>query len=202
MTDLARVQELAARELGLATVVTLRPDGSAHCSVVNAGVLSHPTDGRPVVGFAVRGARKKLAHIRNDPRVSVVFRAGWDWIAVDGTAETFGPDQRIAGVSPSRLQLLRREVYAAAIGGTSSEWSGVDEAAGDPGQSQVQRNRDEFGRSAISFSRGMMKGVFAGPQSVLNSSRTGEQRCETVSNEIPGHSRFRRVFAGQRGAVN
>jgi hypothetical protein len=49
MTDLARVQELAARELGLATVVTLRPDGSAHCSVVNAGVLSHPTDGRPVV---------------------------------------------------------------------------------------------------------------------------------------------------------
>jgi len=40
------------------------------------------------------------------------------------------------------------------------------------------------------------------PQSVLSSTRTGEQCCETRSSVFAGHARFRRLSAGQRTATN
>jgi hypothetical protein len=65
---LDQARELAAREMGLAVVVTHRADGTAHASVVNAGVLDHPATGEPAVGFVVQGgARKKLANYALDP---------------------------------------------------------------------------------------------------------------------------------------
>lgn len=129
MDELAAVEELSAAEHGLATVVTLRADGSPHASVVNAGVLEHPTTGARVVGFVVIGKGRKLEHLRRDPRATVVFRSGWSWIAVDGTAEIIGPDDPHARVDEPRLAGLVREIYAAATGGTADDWAGIDAVA-------------------------------------------------------------------------
>jgi PPOX class probable F420-dependent enzyme len=136
MPRLDQVRELAARESGLAVVFTIRDDGSAHASVVNAGVLCHPTTGEEVIGFAVRGPRKKLANIRARRRVSVVFRSGWDWVAVEGEAEIVGPDD--AGeLDPIALRQLLREIYAAAVGGTADDWVGMDQQMTDERHSAV-----------------------------------------------------------------
>jgi len=42
---LDRAKELGAPEDGLVVVATIRTDGSAQASVVNAGVLDHPVTG-------------------------------------------------------------------------------------------------------------------------------------------------------------
>lgn len=78
MADLDRARELGARESGLAVAVTSRADGSAQASVVNAGVLDHPVTGEPIVAFVARGGARKLANLRARPRVTVVFRSGWE----------------------------------------------------------------------------------------------------------------------------
>ena len=54
-TDLTTVRELIAAENGLAVVATLRADGSAQASVVNAGLVAHPLGGEDVVGFVAMG---------------------------------------------------------------------------------------------------------------------------------------------------
>lgn len=119
---LERARELGAREDGLAVVATLRADGSAQASVVNAGVLDHPVTGEPIVGFVSRGNVRKLGHLRQRPRVTVLFRSGWDWIAVEGDAELAGPDDSLAGFAASDIPRLLREVYAAAAGATPEDW--------------------------------------------------------------------------------
>lgn len=81
--DLGR---LAAADHGLAVAVTIRPDGSAQTSVVNAGVLLHPLRDEPVVAFVARGSTATLRNLRERPRISMVFRAGWEWSAVEGDA--------------------------------------------------------------------------------------------------------------------
>lgn len=84
-------REIAASERGLCVVSMLRADGTIVASVVNAGVTQHPTGRSDVVGFVARGTRK-LEHLRADPRVTVVARAGWRWAAVEGTASLYGPE--------------------------------------------------------------------------------------------------------------
>ena len=74
--DLDLVRRLAARDHQLATVATTRADGSAQASLVNAAVLGHPVDGRPVVAFVTYGATK-LANLRARPRATLVVLAGW-----------------------------------------------------------------------------------------------------------------------------
>ena len=123
---LDRARELGAREDGLAVVATSRDDGSAPASVVNAGVLPDPVTGEPVVGFVIRGGARKLANLRVRPRVTVVFRSGWEWMAVEGDADLAGPDDPLEGVEPDRVLRLLREVYAAAVGGTADDWAGMD----------------------------------------------------------------------------
>ena len=51
MTDLSAFAELSARDHGLVVLNTLRGDGSIQSSVVNAGVMPHPTTGDPVVAL-------------------------------------------------------------------------------------------------------------------------------------------------------
>lgn len=126
MVALADARRLASAESGLATVVTLRADGSPHASVVNAGVLPHPITGEECVGFVTRGVNQKIRHIRSRHRVAVVFRSGWDWVAVEGDADVVGPADQLPGIALDRVPELIRLVYAAAVGGQPGEWRHLD----------------------------------------------------------------------------
>ncbi|GAA2590829.1 TIGR03618 family F420-dependent PPOX class oxidoreductase [Dactylosporangium fulvum] len=108
---LRRVAELASREHWLAVLVTVRADGEPSTSVVNAGILQHPDTGAPVVALVSRGGTAKLANLRQHPRATLAFRAGWEWISVSGPAEIVGPE---AGAE--KLRLLLRDIYHAAGG--------------------------------------------------------------------------------------
>ncbi|GAA2395479.1 TIGR03618 family F420-dependent PPOX class oxidoreductase [Dactylosporangium salmoneum] len=109
---LRRIAELAARERWLAVVVTVRADGEPSTSVVNAGIVPHPADGTPVLGLVSMAGAARLANLRRRPRATLVFRAGWEWVAVSGAAELIGPGD----AEPEALRLLLREIYAAAGG--------------------------------------------------------------------------------------
>jgi Pyridoxamine 5'-phosphate oxidase len=125
---LEEARDLASREAGLAIVVTHRADGSAHASVVNAGVVDHPVSGERAVGFVVQGgARKKLENLRVRRTVTVVFRSGWEWVAVEGTVDLIGPDDRDCLPWPGSLAVFH-EIYSAAIGGSPDDWPDRDHA--------------------------------------------------------------------------
>ncbi len=125
MTDLADFADLVPLDHGLCVLSTLRHDGAIQASVVNAGVLEHPVSGRPVVGLVARGGSRKLANMRSDPRVTIVARAGWRWVAVEGIAEVIGPDDPRAGLDAEAIRRLLREVFVAA-GGTHDDWDTYD----------------------------------------------------------------------------
>lgn len=122
--DLAAVERLAARDHHLAVVATTRADGTVQSSVVNAGIIDHPVSGEQVAAFVTYGATKK-AHLRARPRATLTFRAGWEWITVEGDAELMGPDD--PALDPERLRLLLREIYQAA-GGDHDDWAEYDRA--------------------------------------------------------------------------
>jgi PPOX class probable F420-dependent enzyme len=126
VVDLARARDLGARESGLAVAITTRPDGSPRASVVNAGVVEHPLTGQLVVGFVSRGAARKLVDLRALPRATVVFRSGWDWVAVEGDVTLVGPDDHVEGLAERAIVQLIRAVYAAAVGGTPEQWGHLD----------------------------------------------------------------------------
>ena len=96
-----------------------------HASVVNAGVLDDPTTGLPVVGLVAGGSSLKLRLLRRTGRASVVFRAGWEWVAVEGPVGLIGPDDRPEGFDADRLPQLLRDVFTAA-GGTHEDWAEYD----------------------------------------------------------------------------
>jgi PPOX class probable F420-dependent enzyme len=125
MADLDDVAAMVAREHGLTVVATARADGTIQTSVVNAGVLPHPSNGRPVLGFVTYG-RVKLANLRARPQVTATLRTGWEWIAVEGWAELAGPDDPRPWLADGdRLRLLLREVFRAA-GGQHDDWDEYD----------------------------------------------------------------------------
>lgn len=125
MTDLAPFAELVPLDHGLCVVSTLRGDGGVQSSVVNAGVLDHPLRGGQVVGLVAIGGSRKLRHLRADPRVTIVARAGWRWATVEGDAEIIGPDDPRPDVDGEALRLLLRDVFRAA-GGTHEDWDEYD----------------------------------------------------------------------------
>ena len=127
-TDLERVRELAASESGLAVAIVQRGDGSPVASVVNAGVLDDPCTGKPVIAFVARGHARKLVYLRARSRATVVFRVGWEWIAVEGDAALAGPDDPLDGLSGDEIPALLRQIYAAAVGGTPNDWRHLDES--------------------------------------------------------------------------
>ena len=124
MTTLQQVIDIGSRDRFLAVVSTVRADGSVQSSVVNAGVLTHPIDGAEVVGFVTYG-KAKLANLRARPQLSVTFRSGWEWAAVEGRAELIGPDDPHAAVDAEGLRLLLRQVFTAA-GGSHDDWEAYD----------------------------------------------------------------------------
>jgi PPOX class probable F420-dependent enzyme len=123
--NLDRVRSFVDREHGLVVVTTARADGSMQASVVNAGVLDHPVSGDPVLGLVAQGGSAKLRHLRARPRATVTFRAGWEWITVEGDAELAGPDDPLAGVDDERIRLLLREIFTAA-GGSHDDFEEYD----------------------------------------------------------------------------
>ena len=125
MTDLAPFEELVPLDHGLSVVVTRRADHTPHTTVVNAGVIPHPATGARVVAFVAAGGTRKLAHLRADPTVAVVVRAGWRWTSVEGRAELIGPDDAHPEIDDQLLSLLLREIFSAA-GGTHDDWPAFD----------------------------------------------------------------------------
>jgi hypothetical protein len=106
-------------------VSTLRPDATISSSVVNAGVLPHPTTREQTVAFVSRGDARRLGYLRATPRITVVLRAGWQWAAAEGPVQLCGPDDPLPGVDAEGLRLLLRAVFTAA-GGTHDDWETYD----------------------------------------------------------------------------
>jgi hypothetical protein len=127
MVDIEPFARLVGGDHGLAVVALALPDGTAHASVANAGVLAHPVTGEQVVGIVARGDARKLRYLRAHPRATVVLRAGWQWSAVEGPVELAGPDDPLPGVDAERLRLLLREIFTAA-GGTHDDFAEYDRA--------------------------------------------------------------------------
>lgn len=125
MTDLAQFAELVALDHGLSVVVTRRADHTPQTTVVNAGVVPHPLTGARAVAFVSAGGTRKLAHLRTDPTIAIVVRAGWQWVAVEGHAQLIGPDDPHPDVDDERLRLLLRDIFSAA-GGTHDDWATFD----------------------------------------------------------------------------
>ena len=124
-SSIDEIRRLAAAASGLAVAVTVRADGTPHASVVSAGVLAHPLDGKGVVGFVAGGSTVKLRNLRARPYASVVFRPGWEWAAAEGPAELAGPDDELAGLDNDALRLLLRDIFSAA-GGTHEDFDEYD----------------------------------------------------------------------------
>ena len=123
--DLDLVRRLSVADHGLAVLATTRRDGSVHASVVNAGVLDDPITHLPAVGVVVSGATVKLRLLRRVGRAAVVFRAGWEWVAVEGPIRLIGPDDLPDGFTADGVRQLLRDVFTAA-GGTHDDWAEFD----------------------------------------------------------------------------
>ena len=69
-----------------------------------------PSAVTPVAAFVGRPATRKIAHLRRNPTATLLWRAGWAWVAAEGTVDLFGPDDPLEGVR------RRRAARAAARG--------------------------------------------------------------------------------------
>ncbi|MFL6115147.1 MAG: pyridoxamine 5'-phosphate oxidase [Catenulispora sp.] len=125
MTELADFARVAAADHGLCVVSASRGDGTIHSSVVNAGVLRHPARDHDVAALVLYGRAKKLTHLRARPHLTVVARAGWNWVAVEGDVELIGPDDAYPGIDAEANRLLLRAIFTAA-GGTHDDWPTYD----------------------------------------------------------------------------
>ncbi len=125
VADLSDVVRVGSGDSYLAVVSTTRRDGSVLSTVINAGVVAHPSTGEQVVGAVLVGGVRKIAHLRERPRLTVAWRSGWSWVTAEGPAELIGPDDPYEGVDAERLRLLLRETFAGA-GGTHDDWDEYD----------------------------------------------------------------------------
>lgn len=124
MMTIAEAAAIGSRDKFLAVISTLRADQTIQTSLVNAGPMPDPETGLDVIAFVTYGPAK-LANLRARPQITVTFRAGWEWAAVEGRARIIGPDDPAPGFNHERLRLLRREVFTAA-GGMHDDWNEYD----------------------------------------------------------------------------
>lgn len=129
--DLSDVRKMVAQEHGLASVSVVRADGTPHSSLVNAGVLTHPVTGREVVGYVTYGP-VKLRALASRPATSILWRAGWRWVGVDGRSELVGPGTTLDVDVPRLL----RDVFTGA-GGTHDDWDTYDRVMREEGRVAV-----------------------------------------------------------------
>jgi PPOX class probable F420-dependent enzyme len=136
MTTLQDAAALAADESGLCVVSTVRADGTVQASLVNAGVLAHPSTGEETLAFVTYG-KVKLTNLRARPQIAVTFRNGWQWATAEGNAQLVGPhDPQPWLADPDALRLLLREVFTAA-GGTHDDWEAYDRTMAEQGRTVV-----------------------------------------------------------------
>jgi PPOX class probable F420-dependent enzyme len=128
MASIDDLRRLANLDHGLAHLSTLRPDGSVHGTVVNAGIIDHPISGVPIAAFVGRAGTQKLRHLRAHPAATLCWRAGWAWATAEGTVEMVGPDDDLPGVDPGAVPGLLRTIYSAAGGGEHDDWAEYDRA--------------------------------------------------------------------------
>jgi Pyridoxamine 5'-phosphate oxidase len=123
MADLALVERLAAADHHLAVMAVARANGSVHASVVSAGVIDDPVDGARGVAAVVGGNARKLELLRAAGRATLVFKSGFEWVAVSGPVRLIGPDD---GAELGRdVPATVRSVFRAA-GGTHEDWEEFD----------------------------------------------------------------------------
>ncbi len=125
MSDLGDFARISGADSGLCVVTTVRDDSTVQASVVNAGVLEHPVSGVSVVGLVAIGGSRKLANFRRRPRATLVAKSGWEWVAVEGAVDLFGPDDPIAGLDAEALRITLRSVFTAADG-SHDDWDEYD----------------------------------------------------------------------------
>jgi PPOX class probable F420-dependent enzyme len=123
--DLELVRRLAAADKGLAVVSTTRPDGTVHSSLVNAGVFDHPVTKEPTVALVAAGSTYKLRLLARAGRANAVFRAGWEWVSVEGPVDILGPEHPRPDFPAAKLPQLLRDIFTAA-GGTHDDWAEYD----------------------------------------------------------------------------
>lgn len=123
--DLSGFAQLVPLDHGLCVVRTVRADGSVQSSVVNAGVIESPVTGADVVGLVAGGGSHKLGNLRRSPRATIVVRAGWRWVTVEGDASIIGPDDHHPAIDVDAARLLLRDIFRAA-GGTHEDWDEHD----------------------------------------------------------------------------
>jgi len=112
---LVLVRKLAGENLSLATLVTTSDSPDPQVSVVNAAVIDHPITGSPVVALVGRPGAK-LRNMRDNRRATLLFRSGWQWVAVRGAVELSGPDDPNPAIDQDQQRQLLRAVYEAAGG--------------------------------------------------------------------------------------
>ena len=123
--DLELVRRLAGADKGLAVVSTTRADGTVHSSLVNAGVFDHPLTKEPTVALVAAGNAYKLRLLATAGRANAVFRAGWEWVSVEGPVGILGPDHPRPDFPAEQLPQLLRDIFTAA-GGTHDDWAEYD----------------------------------------------------------------------------
>ena len=66
-----------------------------------------------------------MENLRSRPRATIVARAGWEWVTVEGAVELIGPDDPSPNFDADALRLLLRDVFIAA-GGQHDDWDEYD----------------------------------------------------------------------------
>ena len=125
MASLSDLQRLGDLNEGIVVVAVTRANGTVASTVVNAGVLPHPTDGTQTVGMVVRGDTGKHRMLRKRPRATVTFLRGWRWATVEGSVELIGPEDPYPGMDDQAVASLLRNIFTAA-GGTHDDWDEYD----------------------------------------------------------------------------
>ena len=125
MTDLNDFGRVSLADNALCVLATARADSTIQASVISAGVLDHPITGVSVVGLVAAGGTRKLENLRVRPRATIVARAGWEWVTVEGAVELIGPDDPSPNFDADALRLLLRDVFIAA-GGQHDDWDEYD----------------------------------------------------------------------------
>jgi hypothetical protein len=77
-----------------------------------------------VLAFVTYG-RVKLANLRARSQVTATFRNGWQWAAVEGSAELAGLDDPQPWLDAEGLPPLLRAIFVAA-GGEHDDWAEYD----------------------------------------------------------------------------